>query len=1137
MKRVSVLRRTPALKGLVRELRASLDDWRDENKANIEWVGRQRIDTTHFHTIPLHDRPGDTRRQSGGRRRTTGSRYRDTVDKRSNRPEYDDILPEFSQKLKEVVNQDGGYDDGSETDEGSMPPYDLQRDIKARLIQLVRPKPSESDGNSFMANVMEPEWKDIYDKTFKGSFPDQQVSLYHLLNGQFRRVEGKDTAEKACPSNLNYFHIPANNMIWVEQAIASYFGESTEPGGSLNSCPQTKMSTIVTCVQICEKIPVDMEDLYRSGENTQTGLVLFMPYLHWETDRRRNQAANLMEQLEDEYLLDRRETAQMWKSKRQEGRKGLSLATSPSSGYEEPNYYKPRGKHRDQILQTLADLLWKKVRRDADGPMPPGLVHELWQRIRDEEYDNKLLMALKVIVERANAHEILGTLQNLIWENAGSDQAEPREKREWRDILWSIKEVGQGYPTPHTLEDIFWEKIKEEREKADKGKVSKTNQGLKWKLPASQKISQRRTTIFKGVETDGYGRLQPKAKLAQVLVKAAKLYEQIITFPDQQIMEKYLFKNASLHPRRTLDQAYFWRLRTTRLRDRDQVVYRYTNAEFAHRYQVPSDNHRKRKSASSNENASRFRCLHTKQPEPEESMEWTRHGSYEQQNGCDQCTRDICKVSRAIMVDQLWMWVLDKDTILTCFPQRYGASDKGPSGVHQSIRMRVKTRTNPDNHIRSIFDLALIILNECFDTFLNRTRTEGQRPQVMDMFAESIGLVKNKQSIAFKHLWTLSKRLTEIYQSGVEDKVDPSILLALLNVTPEAELQRENRDIIDELDIVVHIVNQQKEMVTRFVKSAKELLKPPTLDACSPRRSGFFLSVSEEKEERDNTIHIMQQQYDAFKDHSDDFLSEIDDRINELSSLKLSAESTAQNVTELLSLKQQQASVVQAYEAMKQREETVRQGKAIMVFTVMTIVFLPLSFMSSIFGMNAVELTGSDPPPDASDSSGPVPDEIVPFWPVTFKRQILIMFTVSFGVVLAVLIPAFSPFIRASISSVLQWSIAKTITWTGMYRLWLETEWSSKDQRDGARKEVQKMKNDVRKRMQGQILRQSEIRDGVRPRKEKPSSSPSSQPSPLSSSASARNRSTGAGGSARNVIDGDGQGSTSARDVEKGIVE
>lgn len=47
-------------------------------------------------------------------------------------------------------------------------------------------------------------------------------------------------------------------------------------------------------------------------------------------------------------------------------------------------------------------------------------------------------------------------------------------------------------------------------------------------------------------------------------------------------------------------------------------------------------------------------------------------------------------------------------------------------------------------------------------------------------------------------------------------------------------------------------------------------------------------------------------------------------------------------VNDLLGLKQQQAGIVQAYEAMKQGEgeETVRQGKAIMVFTVMTIIFV-----------------------------------------------------------------------------------------------------------------------------------------------------------------------------------------------------
>lgn len=97
----------------------------------------------------------------------------------------------------------------------------------------------------------------------------------------------------------------------------------------------------------------------------------------------------------------------------------------------------------------------------------------------------------------------------------------------------------------------------------------------------------------------------------------------------------------------------------------------------------------------------------------------------------------------------------------------------------------------------------------------------------------------------------------------------------------------------------------------------------------------------------------------------------------------LNLSSDPMQIKELLALEQQQAIVVQAYESVKQAEETVKQGRAIMMFTVVTIVFvsstdslfraeghvliftdnllqLPLSFMSSVFGMNAAEFDSSN---------------------------------------------------------------------------------------------------------------------------------------------------------------------------------
>lgn len=168
--------------------------------------------------------------------------------------------------------------------------------------------------------------------------------------------------------------------------------------------------------------------------------------------------------------------------------------------------------------------------------------------------------------------------------------------------------------------------------------------------------------------------------------------------------------------------------------------------------------------------------------------------------------------------------------------------------------------------------------------------------------------------------------------------------------------------------------------------------------------------------------------------------------------------------------------------------------------------------MSSLFGMNAVELTGEDPSPGAGDDSRPVPDEIVSFWPITFKRQILIMcmplppppfpvpgedpgrkskrksiadtqthqVTVSFGAVLAVIIPAFSPFARAAAGSALRYTAARAVTAAPLYRFWLGRGWSSMKLRAQAGAAVRDMKHAVREAMRRQRLEESEIRDGVR---------------------------------------------------------
>jgi hypothetical protein len=63
----------------------------------------------------------------------------------------------------------------------------------------------------------------------------------------------------------------------------------------------------------------------------------------------------------------------------------------------------------------------------------------------------------------------------------------------------------------------------------------------------------------------------------------------------------------------------------------------------------------------------------------------------------------------------------------------------------------------------------------------------------------------------------------------------------------------------------------------------------------------------------------------------------------------------------LLEMKQQQASVMEARSSRQIAEAAERQSEAIMLFTIITIVFLPLGTIASIYGMNAAEF-GQDGP-------------------------------------------------------------------------------------------------------------------------------------------------------------------------------
>lgn len=105
---------------------------------------------------------------------------------------------------------------------------------------------------------------------------------------------------------------------------------------------------------------------------------------------------------------------------------------------------------------------------------------------------------------------------------------------------------------------------------------------------------------------------RPQHPLAKYFWHIAKLYQIIDEAADGRLVEDHLFSAPPLHMRRTLEQFYYWTAEDTTRRDKEQVVCRST-----------------------------------------------RHYSDDS---------DPDSTSRIVMVDQLWLWILDDSRypIISC---------------------------------------------------------------------------------------------------------------------------------------------------------------------------------------------------------------------------------------------------------------------------------------------------------------------------------------------------------------------------------------------------------------------------------------------------------------------------------------
>ena len=318
---------------------------------------------------------------------------------------------------------------------------------------------------------------------------------------------------------------------------------------------------------------------------------------------------------------------------------------------------------------------------------------------------------------------------------------------------------------------------------------------------------------------------------------------------DTSFLRKYINHESPAHDRRTLDQSYYYNLRKPQSQNNDKVILQYTK-------NVPE------------------------------------------------------MTSKMIMVDQLWLWVLDGNTIVTAFPRRFNRA-KDQADVLDGIERHLTRGVQPA--VKSIYDVVALVIEHCTGVFFQR-----QLPPDLaffEFFADSIGSVRNRQAQAFELFSATSIRFKSLITESPSGEQLSTILDDLSYINEEVRLVSEIKSVINELDKIDFLSGHQQEVLAYLTRAHGR-----------PRRS--LREVCDIVEERRHAW----------------------------AGIAHTAEQTYQSLRDLMDLKQRQAHVSEARSARAQVEVSTRHGRSIMLFTVVTIIFLPMSFLASLFGMNSIEL-------------------------------------------------------------------------------------------------------------------------------------------------------------------------------------
>ncbi|KAL5343814.1 hypothetical protein BJX70DRAFT_385147 [Aspergillus crustosus] len=356
---------------------------------------------------------------------------------------------------------------------------------------------------------------------------------------------------------------------------------------------------------------------------------------------------------------------------------------------------------------------------------------------------------------------------------------------------------------------------------------------------------------------------------------------------ESKLIWKFLGNEPPIHIRRTLDQFGYPNLRSTVARDDDQMLWKRT-----------------RKTVNLNDELG---------------------NSIPSQDSTE--SQSTFVDGKVLMVDQLWLWIVDQKTVVTFFPKQEPTTVEGKFYEQTNLYNSIYNELNGDlaRRFETAGDLAALIVLHAVTVLFDRTLHSDL--QILRIFEESISILTELTTKSFKQfrnrgfitrpaeynktpngkLMTAAEREERDREAALQNRSDLSSMLEL-------------RDIVDELGTILKLLEQQQTTIHDLAKYFEH------------RGYGKRFALASLTRLEEYRTHITEMRENA-----------------------IAAQKAVEN---LLDLKQKQANVDESRLARWEAEVTQSQSRAVMVFTIFTVIFLPLSFFTSLFGINAREWSG-----------------------------------------------------------------------------------------------------------------------------------------------------------------------------------